>query len=755
MARLKILHGDKIMAVTSALNGLSSISALSLSQPDAIASLVLLGIVGAGTVAVIAHKKWEHYEEKKHREEIEDINRRCKRFLEKIEIPGYGVVQGFPPIFKFTHENDPKSVDSLHYTIDEIKEIGRKLPQVPPELSSYRQSILHAILKLKEYYLSRDNHNDTTAGVLSYLLNIIQNRCLSFEGYDFDSAYLGALTDFIDDYASKEGRENSQHFKRLQPVYTYLLDAKQHLDRHKESLSLRELVTELRETCLDDSNRLLRLLVKMVIPEKKKDLADTAAIDELENNIVRREYIKSEVLGAILSRHHEINLPESVFKNWITGLSAYYLKSLRPCAMLREKKIMAPADLFAFTDWAKSILQQRKKAAKDKETLANELKAIAQVFSNSRNFINTKRVGPEKKPEFVVVKEDQELLDRTVIMANFAHLIHAIISLQAFCSHLLHSIEQLGAIYINDPQHFTEIFTVLDNLCKVVEGDLKQVKDAFVAISKANKNTMRLANEGLFPKEIDTVLESVEHMLLKLGTQVKDYKNHHAQPAEAATKTAVYEMLTVAQFFEKMYALPQSIAQLLQPVKASEQKSADQQGKASVPIAPLLNEVIPEDDALAIKQKERTLYDLAQQIRKQIDTIHKEQPTDLNLIKYQKISYALSMLKVKSITMLQEKPADAERQDKADNIYNLVHSLYQTTLEFLMLPPQARTQQVAAFIQKIQAELNDPENSSFIDKHRDSFPKFIAEHFGFFHTDTRNKLSVLKEAYEGLQAQPV
>ncbi|CAM2736284.1 Uncharacterised protein [Legionella steigerwaltii] len=743
------------MALTSALNGLSSISALSLSEPEAIAGLVTLGIVATGAVVAIAHKKWENYEEKKHRNEIEDINRRYKHFLERIEVPGYGVIQGFPPIFKWVPENNPKSVDSLHYTVDEIKEIGRKLPQVPPALSSYRQSILHAILKLKEYYLSRENHNDTTAGVLSYLLNILQNRCLSFEGYDFDSAYLGALTDFIDDYASMEGRENSQHFKRLQPVYTYLLDAKQHLDKHKESLSLRELINELRETCLDDSNRLLRLFVKTVVPEKKRDLADTAALDELENNIVRREYIKSEVWGAVLSKFHEINLPESVFKDWIIGLAAYYLKSLRPCSILKDKKVMSPTDLFAFTDWAQAILRQNKKSTKDKEKLSKQLEAISQVFNKSRNFINTKRVGPEKKPEFVVVEEDQELLDRTVIMAHFAHLIHAIISLQAFCSHLLHSIEQLGAIYINDPQHFTEIFTVLDNLCKIVDVDLHQVKEAFVAISKANKNTMRLANEGLFPKEIATVLESVEHMLLKLGAQVKEYKNQHAESSEAATKTVVYEMLAVAQFFEKMYTLPQSIAQLMVPVTASKNKSTDSQIKATAPTKPILKETIPpEDESLVIKQKELALYDLGQQIRSQIDTIHKEQPSDSNLIKYQKISYALSMLKVKSINMLQEKSADTERTDKANKTYNLVLSLYQITLEFLVLPQQMRTEQVGAFIQKIQAELNDPENSAFIDKHRDCFPRFIAEHFGFFHTDTRNKLSALKQAYEGLQAQP-
>ncbi|WP_392538469.1 hypothetical protein [Legionella sp. 227] len=741
------------MPLTSALNGLSSISALSLSQPEAIAGLVALGIVGTGAVIAIAHKKWEHYEEKKHRDEIEDINRRHKHFLEKIEVPGYGVIQGFPPIFKFTLENDIKSVDSLHYTVDDIKEIGRKLPQVPTELSSYRQSILHAILKLKEYYLSRDNHNDTTAGVLSYLLNILQNRCLSFEGYDFDSAYLSALTDFIDDYASKEGRENSQHFKRLQPVYTYLLDAKQHLDKHKESLSLRELVNELRETCLDDSNRLLRLLVKMVVPEKEKDLADTVALDELENNMVRREYIKSEVWGAVLSKFHEINLPEAVFKDWIMGLAAYYLKSLRPCSILKEKKVISPADLFAFTDWAQTIQQQPSKTSKDKSRLDKELKAILRVFSDSRNFINTKRVGPEKDPEFVVVNEDHELLERTVIMANFAHLIHAIISLQAFCSHLLHSIEQLGAIYINDPQHFTEIFTVLDNLCRVVEADLQHVKESFVAISKANKNTMRLAKEGLFPKEIIMVLESVEHMLLKLGTQVKEYKNRHSEPSESATRTAVYEMLAVAQFFEKMYTLPQTIAQTINPAMDAKNKIADTPIKVTAPTKSLLKETIAKDELLDINRKERVLNDLDQQIRQQIDAMQKEQPSDFNRAKYQKISYSLRILKIKSMAMLQEKSTDDERVDKANKTYTLVLSLYQTTLEFLMLPQQMRTEQSGTFIQKIQDELNNHENRAFIDKHRDPLPKFIAQHFGFFHTDTRNKLSALQQAYEGLHIQ--
>lgn len=742
------------MALTRALDGLSSISALGLSQPEAITGLVALGIVATGAVVLIAHKKWENYEEKKHKEEIEDINRRHKRFLEKIEVPGYGIIKGFPPIFKFGTDKDSISVDSLHYTIEEIKDIGSHLPHVDSVLASYRHCILSAILKLKEYYLSRDNHHDTTAGVLSYLLNILQNRCLSFEGYDYDSAYLSVLTDFIDDYASKEDRENSQHFKRLRPVYAYLLEAKHHLDKHKESLSLRDLVDELRDICINDSNRLLRLLVKMIVPEKDKELADTVAIDELRDEILRREYIKTEVWGTVLSKFHEVKLPDSVFKHWIRNLANYYLESLNPTSILREKTVMQPVELFAFNQWAKALGEQSKPKKKDKKIVRKNLELIRLVFKNSRNFINTMLAGTEKKPEFVVVKEEGDVLERTLIMANFAHLIHGIISLQAFCSHLLHSIEQLGAIYINDPRHFTEIFTVLDNLCAVVECDLKKNKQAFIDLSKASKNTMRLAKEGLFPKEIEVVLESVEHMLLKHGTQIKEYKNIHVEPAEMATENSVYEMLAVAQFFEKMYMLPQdgSKPQCIISRAPSTTGVPDTHIKS---VSPFKNPP-PEKTDVSYKKKvfqmETVLNDLSNQVNKQISAIKKEQPIEPKFAKYLALYSTLRALQIKCTEMLKEQSPTQDRLDKINKIHHLVHSLYQTTLTLLSLSQQERTKQAPVFIKKIHEELNNPENSVVIDKHRDRFSKFIYDHFGFFHTATRTKLSGLEQAYKGLQA---
>ena len=375
---------------------LGSPTALSLATttdlPMNIVGLAAGGVMISVASAVFVYKKYELFEEKKHRKAIEEINRLHKRYLERIVIPGYDDIQGFPAIFKLTSNENSSAADSLHFTDDEITDIGKNLPHgADIALSPYRETILSTLLKLKEYYFLKTSEfyfskdDDLTTSVLSYLLYILSTKCLNFQGYEYDIAYLDAISQFINAYASISG-VNSQHFSRLQPVYSYILTAKKYLEKHRESLSLEELLAELRDSCSNTSNKLIRNLVKMTIDQNHASLADTVSLYELQENILRRRYINTHIKGIELYTDSELHLPNSVFKEWIVSLTQYYLKSLRPISSIRDNDIVAPDDLFAFIPWAKSIMDEPDRSkldSKELKKLDKSFRKIRSVFKNS------------------------------------------------------------------------------------------------------------------------------------------------------------------------------------------------------------------------------------------------------------------------------------------------------------------------------------------------------------------------------------
>ncbi len=248
---------------------LSSVSAMVLAQPGSqIAEAVLVvgaaaaigGFIAGKAIVQITHKEWKAYKEKQHKEKIEAINKLHKKTLCNLTISNGTPIPSLPQIFQFKEDN--KTVESLHYNQDELDDIGAVPPEAPVELTPYWQYILDAILKLKAYYHDLENKDDITAGILSYLLNILQNRCLSFAGYEYDITYLHALISFVNNYASMENTEHSQHFSRLMDVYTSLKYAVQELEKHKESMSFKDMVEEARNASIDTNNQLIRLIVE-------------------------------------------------------------------------------------------------------------------------------------------------------------------------------------------------------------------------------------------------------------------------------------------------------------------------------------------------------------------------------------------------------------------------------------------------------------------------------------------------------------
>ena len=736
---------------------LGSPTALSLASstdlPMTVAGLAVGGVIMTVTAAVFVYKEYELFQEKKQRKAIEEINRLHKRFLAKIVIPGYNEIQGFPPLFKLTTNENSSTADSMHFTDDEIRDMLKNVPHSSDiALAPYWQSVYNAILKLIEYYFSREDHHDLTAGVISYLLYMLCTKCLNFQGYDYDIAYLEAITQFIDAYASLGGEVNSQHFTRLQPVYSYLLSAKKYLEKHRESLSLEELLAELRDCCANTSNKLLRHLVKMTIDQSHVALADTVTLDELQNNILRRHYVSSQIKGIELFADSEINLPECIFKEWIMSLSQYYIKSLRPISSIRENSIVAPDILFQFVPWAKSLLSESDLSKIDEEALKQldkSLEEICAVFKNAPNFLNTQLDLTGKKPRFISITEPNEVVNRTAMMSQFARLIHSIISMQYLCAHLLKSIKQLGDIYAKDRNHFCEIFGVLSQLMLVIKNGVALNLSDFSDIEKANQNIMRLEKEALFSREIVSTLNSVKQMTTKLGTEIIEYRNKASKPSDPTEDSITYEMRAVANLLSKMY--PETVQQdtcCTQktipkiPVDTDVQKP-ESESKNSLPAAEL-----PSQETQSVH-----LHKLTSLIFNQIRQMQQEPIADMHINQYLTIYRNLNTLQAKSIALLNEPNKTIQRAEKAQKTADLILSLCQRTFDFLSLPKEERLSTATEFVQRIHNELNHPVNNSFIDKHSNSASQFIYTNlcsFGLFQTETRRKMSQLDEDCKAL-----
>lgn len=721
--------------MTGLLNGKCSPSAFALNQGgDGIATLISLGVIGIASLVTISYKKWEQYTEKVHRDKMLIINKLHDKHLRDLYIPGGAKINGFPQIFQ-VNEHD-KTIDSLHYNDDELEDIGCILPEVPVVLTKYRQSIVDAMFKLKEYYFDLSIKDDITKGVLSYLLNMLQNRCLSFVGYDYDIAYLRALTALVSAYASLENTENNQHFSRLKGVYSPLMYALQELERHKESLSLQELVNDTRNICLEVSNTLLRQLLTMMTPEKHQYLVKTVTCSELSENILRKEYIEKEVGGVAISVKKKITVPDSPCQPWVQGLAQYYLLSLNARILWHEETVIRPESFFQFITQAKIVLQQKKPGKKSKREFDRAMDAVHEVFKNAPNFLNLKLIDSKNNLKFELVKTDAERIAVLEIMANFAHLTHTIISLQGLCAELQNSMDRLGLDFFDDQENFHQIFAAFNTLYILVQEDLVRMRHYLTDIATANKNELRLASNLEFEHAVSTSLDAVEFRVLKWAKLVKDYTNPHPQSTERTKK----EVLAAGAFFLQLYG------KKIEPT-AIEGATVEEEASESATAA-------EEKAGRSEREMEECLTDLYTTLSLKLVQINQERNDDPYFQHYEQLSTALNQLQLKTMRMLQEPNPVADRAHKALKLFKLTQSLLQQGIDFFSLTAGERNELRQQFIQKVETELTKPTNKAIIDRHHHSMPKLIYENLGFFLTDTRHKVNAVVHICQELKSLP-
>ncbi|CEG56512.1 hypothetical protein [Legionella fallonii] len=755
---------------------LSSVSAIVLAQPGSqIAEAVLVvgaaaavgGFIVGKAIVQITHKEWKAYKEKQHKEKIEAVNKIHKQTLCNLTISNGTPIPALPQIFQFKEDN--KTVESLHYNQDELDDIGVVPPEAPLELTPYWQYILDAILKLKAYYNDLADKDDITAGVLSYLLNILQNRCLSFAGYEYDITYLHALISFVNNYASMENTEHSQHFSRLMDVYTPLKYAVQELEKHKESMSFKDMVEEARNACLDTNNQLIRLMVRIIMPEKYDHLIDTVTHTELKQDIIRKKYVDKEKWGIIFKSKPEIDLPNSIFHDWIMGLSHYFLEAQNPSDIIKGQPIIRPNELFAFINWAREVKahplpektnnpryqEEKKQYDKDRKKLHETLNLIYKVFTHAPCFVNSKLSSSKKKDEFVVVKEENELLIAVEFIAQFGHLIHGIISLQGLCTELSKSIQELGLDFFDNQQNFDRMLTAFNELKAIIQADLNNMEEKMLAIDKANKNVMRIAYKIELQNQMEKALKAVRSRLLYLADKVTHYKNKYPKTQEES----IQEILSAADFFSRIYKESPSL-----PTKSTtdstiplpEQKT-NQQIPATNPVHYSTENAVMEVPTL--EEMKTKLNEINNELLAEVTKINDSREKDPQEQKYETICNSLKDLQMKSIEMSEEiekqvqaqKEPDPDRVDKAQKLYKFTLSIYESTIAFLAQIPEERAKQVDSFIEKMHKQLNSRENNAFIDRHYNGFSKWIQDNFGFFPTATRKKITALEYACENLR----
>lgn len=785
-------------------NPLGSVAALSLAADPAslITAAVISGVAVTVSAAVFTYHAYKTYEEKKHRAEIEFINHLHLKHLSRIYISDYNEIQGFPPIFKLSKDPNSAAAESMHLTDEQIDDIGKTLPHSTDViLSYYRESIVYAIRKLKDYYFSRDERNDITAGVISYLLYMLNTKCLNFQGYDYDIAYLKAITNFITAFASIKERSHSQEFSRLNPVFSYLTTATQILEKHKESLSLEEMVGELRDACISKSSQLIQCLAKLISKDKHWRLIDFVGIDELANGIIRQEFIKKEIGGFVLSKHHSKTIRPSGFSDWLITLASYYTKVINPEIKIDRKELLAPSIQFVLPSKERYLALKSKKELSKAEALEFEeikkkIKQMIKLYEEAPNFISTK-LDPKTKnklPKMIPVDDPETALDRAYAIQSFSSLIHQVLSLQYLSTQLLKSTKQLGELYVKNPNHFCRIFYVLESLSNQVKNGINDFRKKLTAIHRLDMNTMQLERQEILPDQVDTILSTTYASISVLSSRIKDYRNRVAKNLNANEPTiesVKMEMFEVANMLASIYEMDNTenhpalikepdVSSIVLPDPVNTDKHLvygmdsgegvdngahviEAKAQPEVKIQPVVKlqpeiKIQPEAKIRVDVDKPITSLDLISQIDQQ-ETVIANKFSSLPVNNETKLMTmfisALGELKNKAHTLLNNSGQSSERQAKVLVMLMLIKQLLVKSSDFIYLNPEERMASIHEFVTAINKLIGEASHQQLIDQHSNPVTKWFYEMSGcgIFATDSRKKLNQFKESVQQMESQ--
>lgn len=770
--------------------------------------LAAVGIIGGVALAAVGIKftynKVKAYEEKKHLKEIEIINQLYETYLKRIPIPNRNEVSvAFPPIFQFkTDEKKSVNVEFMHYTDEQIRKAGKNTPSnTNTALIPYQEKIKMALLKLKEYYLVRDKkyHEDITSAVIVWLINMLETHILNFEGYDYDIAYIDAINKFINAFASLSQDKKSEHVTHLTNVYVLLNEARNSLIEHNEKLSLEEMMGELRTACHKKSEAMQKHFIKLTTPEKHWPHVETATLDEISKGLLLGKYTHQGLFNLDIN-DSAVKLQDSFIKKWIMQLANYHNKSLNDKAELSKTDVLPPSQSFLYPSLARyNELKANKKRseAEDRElkTIENDFEKLEELFKNCDNFFTREKDPKTKEGELVKltpIKSKEKLIERVKALAEFAELIHELISLQYLCLHIINSIKQLGQIDAKNPTHYRRIFNILTSLSNEIVAKCKQNRERYEKIKESNGNIMLLIQQQTVFVELQEELESTKTTINLLAMRIKDYREHtlkNNDKDEPTKATVRHEMFEVANLLTQLYDLklgnrslkvqPQAKDEIKDKKEKKEKrekkekkehhhhhkdKSRSNSSASLIAVTPTLPAAAPSSAPILKQPMETSLQPASnendpntlktkiqlslQEITRRITEIAtKETLLENELADYRLIADDLTDMRLKANALIDEQHKTPEREDKANKTIELTLRLCKLTQDFLAFNHQDRMSNAEQFAMNVHALLEIPK-TPFIDKHNSETKQSINNLFGhsLFMTDTRSRTTRLEEA---------
>jgi len=661
---------------------------------------------------------YHEYKEKKLLKKmkvIEEINNLRDVYLANIRLNSCTAnTITLPKIFIFDDSANPKSVQLFHMTDAIMDDISNSLTKYDDvQLLSYGHHIANAIRGLKIFYKTRlqrwwwrrGSRDDVTSSVLCYLIEVLNTHCLKFEGCEADIAYVGAIAEFINAFASLHGK-GSERFKLLTRVYSNLIRAQGILREHSLTLTLEEQISELVPKCLHTTEALIKAFCKLVTPNKNWIYIEEAELEWLARGIIKPSYQYKGPLGLT---HHvkEIPVSDSIIKDWMVRCCTDHLLSFKIDSNLTDNELFIDDKKYSPADLNKKQLGKLKKVFADCENFLTVIAVDKNIYAINKSIEH--------------ISESVEVKARTEIFADFAVLIDKLISLQYFCSHLWKRIQQLGEIYIDNPHHLSYTFIVLKGVGQHVSDLSQALTDKLIAYSKQNNDVMFMTNQQKLCSDICKLLNEVQN---GISRSIKLIIARHNKTPESKTSVLIdaekEKMLKIASQIAKEYGIdtknyvvqkqkipdlapPQNVTSLVLNV-AEDKKEYVQPLSADLSLAKDINAIIGD------------IYTRITWIK-----LHENPDTK----PYECIYRTLMVMKWKCENILEEKRV------KALSMKEDLYAICNTTLTYLGGDQNKRkdTDTVQDFANTVSNELK----SKSFDLHKNKF-------YGlFFKTDSRNK----------------
>jgi hypothetical protein len=642
-------------------------------------------------------------------------------------------------------------------------------------LMNYGKHINYAMLALQEFYISRikdrvwmyrGKSEDITSSVLSYLILNISTWCYRIDSHSETLACLGALTTFVNKFASSHGKK-SDRYTHLTPVYCDLQVAHIKLWQNNLSLSYQTMLSEICPALQASSKKLMKYCLQLFLPNKHWIYVDRVTTRLLQAGKVKNSYPHSHSLIG------EIKIPDCIFKDWIEACARHYILALSIEDHADKQGGFIDGSRFDYED----------KLGK------KEIAKIKLVFAESENFFTHQTFS--NAPEWKKIDKPELIKKRVDIFSKFMLLIDKINAVIYFCAHMSNRVQQLGEIYVSNPNHCAYIFEVLHGLGDKIESLLKELRDTMEFIQKDSVHFMPTDNIQALFKNLNDELGALTGICVDPINDL--FEKHRSYPKTAKSKNENRKikpnrdvMLMIAQRIAEQYKITTVIQpevklapldsrlrslsfhssagydaedsttsmnspryepsenkadDLLEDIEEKSDDEADDDSKdekivdsqqpgntlfnhrSAAPAVQVEGRVqAPTVSALELTNKLASMHEYI------LDLEAKHDLTAKNCILYKKLHKSLTDLKTRGDKMLLE--TTPKRVVKGQKILALVTKLSAEMYIFLHLPAVQRTTQATAFSQKIHTALDD---QNYLDDHKRTISSY------FFKTTSRKK----------------